>query len=167
MNGAAISDRPIRRLAGLPEPYEDESLGSWLARLAASHYAGRDDFVRALLQKTPTRELRDYDADSSPALIAELCRRTGWERVRIERLILPARARVPAAKTRVLESYCPTCWAQDRENGTRHIGYQIEPPLGCRNVGAAVAQRLDVDRMPSDTCFAYSALSLSSIVLHV
>ena len=121
MNSPARADRSIRRLAGVPEPYDDESLGSWLARLAVAHYAGRDDFVNAMLREPSTRRPHDYDGPISSALIEELCRRTGWERERFERLILPATARAPASKTRALEYYCPTCWERDRKNGTRHL----------------------------------------------
>ena len=121
MNGTARADRSIRRLAGVPEPYGDESFGSWLARLAVAHHVGRDDFVQALLREPQTRRWHDYDIAPSPALIAELCRRTGWDQVRFERLILRAEEQVPSSKTRALESYCPTCWVQDRKNGTRYI----------------------------------------------
>lgn len=121
MSGTVAADRSIRRLAAVPEPYEDESFGSWLARLASAHHAGRDDFVQALLREPRTRRPHDYEVAPSPALITELCRRTGWDRVRFERLILRAEEQIPASKTRELESYCPTCWVQDQKKGARYI----------------------------------------------
>jgi hypothetical protein len=105
----------------VPEPYEDESFGSWLARLAVTHHATRGDFVQALLCEPRTGRWRDYDVTPPPALIAQLCRRTGWERSRLERLLLRTEQQMPASKTPASESYCPTCWLEDRKQGTRYI----------------------------------------------
>lgn len=113
----------MRRLAGVPDPYEDEVFGSWLARLAAAHHSSRDDFLRVLLReaKITSKQGDDFGATPSPAFSAELCRRTGWNRDRLECLIIPLERRVPAFKMRALESYCPACWDQDRETGTRRV----------------------------------------------
>jgi hypothetical protein len=107
----------------VPEPYNDESFGSWLARLAGAHHVERDDFVRALLRESPAKggHAIDYDVDASPALIAQLCHRTGWVRARFEGLLLRPEQRVPTSKKRAFESYCPQRWLQDMKNGTRYI----------------------------------------------
>jgi hypothetical protein len=121
----SLAPKQPRRLAAIPDPYPDESFGSWLARLSASHHTDRASFVRALLTEcgaTPF-PIGDYEAAPPRELMEALEQRTGWPMERLRALLVPrGEAMFP---TRLADErfahYCPACYAKDAKSGRRYI----------------------------------------------
>jgi len=97
-----------------------------MARLAAAHHAQRDDFVRALVAEAHLCAVTplDYDAQPPPRLLESLSERTGWSRLRFERMLLKPPESVLPLKSGVREAYCPECWRADAAQGERRIRRQ-------------------------------------------
>jgi TniQ len=102
--------KAIRRLAPIPDPYPYETLGSWLTRLARSHYTSRTEFVRALLAESGVAgPVPDVDVAAPPALLEALAHRTGWRLTQFRRLTVPGGAALMEWEG---GPYCPTCWRE-------------------------------------------------------
>jgi hypothetical protein len=100
--------RSIRRLTPVPAPHTDESLGSWIDRLARGQHATRDELVRALCEERDIeRAAWDLDTEARPELLVALAERTGVRLSALRRLTVPGGAPQPAGEG---DPYCPVCW---------------------------------------------------------
>jgi hypothetical protein len=106
----------IRRLTPIPAPHADESLGSWIGRLAHAQHTTRDDLVRALCaERGIERGSWDLDNEAPNEFLAALAARTGARLSAVRSLTVPGGARLKAFEG---DPYCPVCWL---DPGMRYV----------------------------------------------
>jgi hypothetical protein len=111
--------RSIRRLTPVPAPHHDETLGSWIDRLARGQHAARDELVRALCAEHDiARAAWDLDTGAPNEFLAALAARTGVSLSVLRRLTVPGGAPLTVGED---EPYCPVCW---RDPAGRYVRRQ-------------------------------------------
>jgi TniQ len=109
------------RLLSTPQPYSDETFGSWFRRLAACQHASREELAGALLGKPPqllVRQPIDWDVHPPEELIERLSRCTTVDRGALQTLIPNPSERLLRVYERNV--YCPRCWEEDFRALTVH-----------------------------------------------
>ncbi|HXQ23960.1 MAG TPA: TniQ family protein [Candidatus Acidoferrales bacterium] len=114
----------MRRLAPIPVLHPDETLGSWIDRLARGQHATRDELVRALCAENDIdRALWDLDTDAPSEFLARLGARTGVRLSALRRLMVPGGAPLMAGEG---EPHCPVCWLDPAERYVRREWRAVE-----------------------------------------
>jgi TniQ len=120
--------RVPRRMAAVPEPFADESFGSWLARLADAHFTTRAELARALLAESGESGVKvdeiDYNSQPPVGFIEALSKRTGRTRSDLEDMLVPTALAILPCGTGESGPYCPSCWREDHARGSRYIRRQ-------------------------------------------
>jgi hypothetical protein len=102
------------RLLHTPQPYADETFGSWFRRLAAYQHASREELAGALLGKRPALLVQqpiDWDLHPPDGLIERLSRSGTFDRNFLQVLIPSPSERLLRVHERAV--YCPRCWEED------------------------------------------------------
>ena len=109
------------RLLNTPQPYSDETFGSWFRRLAACQHASREELAAALLEVSLASlqaHRIDWDAQPPSGLIERLIHCAAIDRDTLEALLLPPSDSLLPVHERNL--YCPNCWQEDLPALTVH-----------------------------------------------
>ena len=111
----------LPRLPLLPDPFLDETFGSWIRRCAEAYRASIHEFIHSLFPGSPEQTLRDTDLDTAPpkVLVDALCARTPHIRTELTRLIVPGGSATLGPKFR--DAYCAECLQQDLHRGAYYM----------------------------------------------
>lgn len=112
---AAIQSKSHVTFLDIPEPFDDETFGSWFRRLAAFQGSTRERLAAALLGTAPfsMREALDIDWDLNPpaGLIETVALSIHWPIERLKSLIPPPSPHYLRVGHRGV--YCHRCWEED------------------------------------------------------
>jgi hypothetical protein len=139
---------PTGRLPLVPKLYPDETLHSFVERLAGEYGMGAADLIRLLGFRTrlggPPSQIPELEADDE--LFERLAKVTGYSVSRLYTLRLPLRPRPLPIGFR--SGFCPRCWMERRKLQAAYLKRAWADPwtLVCERHGTLLSDRMAADR---------------------